>query len=201
MIESSEANRAAQQATQGNSPETSSLQGGEAPASGGKPSAAASGPTENWEQKLASLESQIKEKDSKYVYLYAEFENFKKRAQKERSDLLKFGWESVAKELLQTADNLELAISHLPPTADSTWSSGIRLVFEQFQSALQKNGVQGIDCQGKEFDPNLHEAVGQEPSPQPGGTVLKELSKGYTLHGRLLRPSRVILSLGPQSGA
>ncbi|MEO5971712.1 MAG: nucleotide exchange factor GrpE [Bdellovibrionia bacterium] len=150
------------------------------------------------EQQIKGLEDQLKEKDAKYVYLYAEFENFKKRAQRERSDLIKFGWESVARDLLETADNLELAISHTPADTDKTLIDGLKLVLNQFKSAMQKQGVQSIESLNKPFDPNLHEAVGQEKSDLPVGIISKELSSGYTLHGRLLRPARVILSDGPE---
>ena len=149
-------------------------------------------------QSQEQLQEQSKEKDAKYVYLYAEFENFKKRAQRERSDLIKFGWESVARDLLETADNLELAISHTPAGTDKNLIDGLKLVLNQFKSVMQKQGVQTIESLNKPFDPNLHEAVGQEKSDLPAGVITKELSSGYTLHGRLLRPARVLLSEGPK---
>jgi molecular chaperone GrpE len=148
------------------------------------------------EKKLEALEASVKEKEAKYLYLYADFENFKKRAVKERSDLVKFGWESVARELLQVLDNFDRAIAHAPANADKTFLDGIRMVQGQFQSALEKQGVQPIKTEGESFDPHLHEAVDQAPSDQPAGTILKEETRGYTLHGRLLRPSRVIVSGG-----
>jgi molecular chaperone GrpE len=153
-------------------------------------------PSDALEQKIKDLEGQVKEKEAKYVYLYAEFDNFKKRAQRERSDLIKFGWESVARDLLETADNLELAISHTPPNTDKTLIDGLKLVLNQFKSGMQKQGVQTIESLNKPFDPNLHEAVGQEKSESPSGVITKELASGYTLHGRLLRPARVIVSEG-----
>lgn len=148
------------------------------------------------EKRIAELEAQVKEKEAKYLYLYADFENFKKRAVKERSDLVKFGWESVARELLQVIDNLERAIHHMPPGTDKTLADGIQMVLNQFRAALAHQGVQTIETAAKPFDPNLHEAVGQESSDQPEGTVIQEHQKGYTLHGRLLRPARVIVSAG-----
>lgn len=150
-------------------------------------------------QKITELEAQIKEKESKYLYLYADFENFKKRTMKERSDLIKFGWESIARELLQIIDNLELAIQHAPPASDQKWLAGLQLVLSHFKSTLEKQGVQPIETIQKPFDPYLHETVQQEPSEQPPGTILKEHSRGYTLHGRLLRPSRVTISSGKPS--
>jgi molecular chaperone GrpE len=146
--------------------------------------------------RVQELEAQLKEKESKYLYLYAEFENFKKRAVKERADLLKFGWEPAARELLQVVDNLERALEHAPPSTDKTLIEGLQMVLNQFKSVLQKQGIQHIDSMQKSFDPEYHEAVGQEASDQPEGTVVKEHMRGYTLHGRLLRPARVVVSGG-----
>lgn len=148
------------------------------------------------QKQIQNLESQVKEKESKYVYLYAEFENFKRRAVKERSDLMKYGWESIAKDLLQNVDDLERALGHVSSTTDRSLSEGLTMVLNQFKSTLQKQGVLPIECLNKEFDPNFHEAVGQEPSDLPSGTITREHSRGYTLHGRLLRASRVVLSTG-----
>ena len=153
------------------------------------------------EEKSSQLEDTAKqlEEKNKYLYLYADFDNFKKRAVKERSELIKFGWESVARELLGVLDNLDLALAHVPPGADKNWVDGLRMVAQQFQATLEKQGVTPVRAQG--FDPNLHEAVGQENSDQPAGTIIKEHSRGYLLHGRLLRPARVVVSSGNSASA
>jgi molecular chaperone GrpE len=150
-------------------------------------------------KRIEDLEAQVKDKENKYLYLYAEFENFKKRSVKERSDLLKFGWEAPARELLQVVDNLERALEHVPPGTDKTLSEGLALIVQQFEQTLKKQGITLIESEGKPFDANLHEAVGQEPSELPSGTIVRELLAGYTLHGRLLRPARVVISSGPVS--
>jgi molecular chaperone GrpE len=150
----------------------------------------------DYEKRIQELEAQVKEKESRYLYLYAEFENFKKRAVKERADLLKFGWESLAQELLQTIDNLERALAHTPANTDKNLIEGLNMVLNQFKSTLQKQGVQQIESLKKNFDPNLHEAIGQEKSDLPAGTITQEHLRGYTLHGRLLRPARVVVSEG-----
>ena len=151
------------------------------------------------QKRIEELETQLKDKEAKYLYLYAEFENFRKRSIKERSDSLKFGWEPVARDLLQTLDNLERAVTHMPIDADKNFAEGIKMVLGQFKSTLQKQGVEAIASIQKAFDPNLHEAVAQEPSEHPEGTILKEAQPGYMLHGRLLRPSRVVVSGGRAS--
>lgn len=153
--------------------------------------------TTELQKKIQELEAQVKEKEQKYLYLYAEFENFKKRSIKERSDLMKFGWESLAHDLLQVVDNLERALAHSPPGSDQAITNGIQMVLNQFTAALNRQNVLPIQSVNQSFDPNVHEAVGAEPSEQPAGTVIREQLRGYTLHGRLLRPARVIVSEGP----
>lgn len=148
------------------------------------------------ELKIADLERQLKEKDAKYLYLYADFENFKKRSIKEREETLKFGWENVAANLLETLDNLERALSFLPENADKNLAAGLKMVHEHFLNTLKKQGVERIKAMKQSFDPNLHEAVSQESSDEPEQTVIHEIQPGYTLHGRLLRPARVVVSAG-----
>jgi molecular chaperone GrpE len=149
-----------------------------------------------------ALETQLEEAKKKYLYLYAEFENFRKRNQKERADLLKFGWEYVAKDLLQVVDNLDRAVEHLPKSVDTGFAEGIRMIRQQFQDTLDKHGVQAIETKGKSFDPNLHEALAMEPDAESAaGLILKEHTKGFTLHGRLLRAAKVVVSAGPETKA
>jgi molecular chaperone GrpE len=154
---------------------------------------------EELQKRVAELEAKVKDSESKYLYLYAEFENYKKRAIKERSDTLKFGWEPLARELLQVVDNLERALEHMPPGSDKVMIDGIEMVLKQFKGTLEKQGVKYISSLETSFDPNVHEAVGQEASEKPAGTVVKEHTRGYTLHGRLLRPARVVVSGGRAS--
>jgi molecular chaperone GrpE len=154
------------------------------------------GTAQNADQRVQDLEAQLKDKDAKYLYLYAEFENYKKRSFKELQDARKFGWENVARDLLQVVDNLERAVAHTPPNTDKNLVIGLQMVIQQFKSTLQRNGAEEIQTIGKPFDPNVAEAVSQEPSDQPAGTVTQELLKGYMLHGRLLRPARVVVSSG-----
>jgi len=155
------------------------------------------------EQKVTQMEATLEElklnseeKDNKYRYLYAEFDNFKRRNQKERGELLKFGFETAAKEFLHILDNLERALEHTSTDKQSTaLVEGVEMISKQFLEAFKKFGVQAIETKEKDFDPHLHEAVAQEVSNQhPEGTVIKEHQKGYTLHGRLLRPAKVIVS-------
>jgi molecular chaperone GrpE len=150
--------------------------------------------------RITELEQQTKDKENKYLYLYAEFENYKKRVFRERTDLVKFGWEPVARELLQVQDNLERALAHIAPGTDKTLVDGLNMVLAQFKSSLEKQGVAPVETDRKMFDPNLHEAIGKETSDLPAGTITQEHSRGYMLHGRLLRPARVVVSEGRSNG-
>ena len=164
-------------------------------------------PTEKVEEVAASqpapeksaetvLAEKLAQAEDKYKYLYADFENYKKRAIKERQDAMKFGWENVAGDLLQVIDNLDRALQYAKPETDPNLLSGLKMVAQQFITTLGKQGVAEIPTIGHPFNPELHESVGQLASDQPVGAIAQEILKGYTLHGRLLRASRVMLSSG-----
>ncbi len=150
---------------------------------------------------LEELQQKLAEEQKKYLYLYSEFENFRRRNERERLDFLKFGHESFLKELLQVTDNFERALEHARGLAGSEKGSplsqvvqGVEMIAYQFSEALKGQGVSPVIAMGQKFDPTLHEAVGEEDSDAEPGTVVKEMQKGYLLHGRLLRPSRVIVA-------
>lgn len=156
----------------------------------------ATGSDSSVDAKVAELEQQLKDEKNKYLYLYAEFDNFKKRSIKERSDLIRFGWEGVARELVGVLENLQRAVEHIPPQTDENLKKGIEMVYSHFRSTLEKQGVSEVKTIGESFNPEFHEALGQEPSGEPQGTITQVLTKGYTLHGRLIRPARVVVSTG-----
>jgi molecular chaperone GrpE len=144
----------------------------------------------------AELEKKLKDAEQRYVYLYADFENYKKRAIRERQETLKYGWESVASGLLDVLDNLDRALQFAKPETDPNLMSGLKMVSQQFIATLEKQGVAEIKSIDQNFNPELHESVGQLPSEKAAGTIVQEAQKGYTLHGRLLRASRVLISSG-----
>lgn len=148
------------------------------------------------------LEEKLKEKENQYLYLYADFENFKKRVQKEKSDLIRFGAENLARNLLSVLDNMERALTHASPENHKALVEGISMVAKQFQGALEQAGVTRVNSLAQAFDPFVHEAVGQMPSEeQPAGTVVQEEQSGYLYHDRLLRPAKVIVSSGPANSS
>jgi molecular chaperone GrpE len=144
----------------------------------------------------AILTEKLAHADEKYKYLYADFENYKKRAIKERQDVMKFGAENTVTELLPVLDNLDRALQYAKAETDPNLMSGLKMVAQQFKAALEKQGVAEISTTDQAFNPELHEAVGQIPNEKAAGTIVQEQQKGYTIHGRLLRASRVLLSSG-----
>jgi molecular chaperone GrpE len=158
---------------------------------------------ETLEAKLEAKEKEAGENYDRFLRLSAEFENFKKRMEKEKNDAYKFATENLIKELLPVLDNLERALDHGEARTDPQGLlAGVELTLKGLHAALEKFGVATVDASGKEFDPNLHEAVMvQEDARQPGGTVLNQLQKGYLLHSRLIRPAMVVVSKKPEPGS
>ena len=141
----------------------------------------------------------------KYLRLSADFDNYKKRLAREKQEIRDFGNAHRLKELLFVLDNIERAIelseeSHGEKTDFVAFLDGIKLVHAQFLAGLENFGVTGIDSgEGAVFDPSYHEAVYKEHSETyESGTIISEVQKGYLLNGRLLRPSMVSVSQGPE---
>lgn len=141
----------------------------------------------------------------KYLRLSADFDNYKKRLAREKQETLDFGNAHRLRELLFVLDNIERAIelseeSHGEKTDFVAFLDGIKLVHTQFLAGLESFGVTGIDSgEGTVFDPSYHEAVYKEHSETyESGTIISEVQKGYLLNGRLLRPSMVSVSQGPE---
>jgi molecular chaperone GrpE len=149
---------------------------------------------------LAGKDAELKSLNDRYLYLQADFENFKKLKAKEKQDLLKYGNEVIIKELIPVIDNLERALDHAAKTEDfKSINEGVQITLNEFLKVLERAGVESIDAVGKKFDPNLHEAVFQEEkeNTEPD-LVVSEYQKGYLLNGRLMRPSRVSVSKRPE---
>jgi molecular chaperone GrpE len=146
-------------------------------------------------------EGQLAELQDAHLRLQAEFENFRRRGQKEREEALKFGPQNLIKDLLPTVDNLERAIDHAKGSGDSNLEGilqGVELVLGELKGVLGKHGISVIEAENGPFDPVVHEAVGQVlDASQPPNTVVEVLEKGYQLHDRMLRPARVIVSKAP----
>lgn len=148
---------------------------------------------------LDAKDRECTEAKDRYLRLAAEFENYKKRAQRDQVDYAKFAAEKIIKELLPVVDNLERAVTHARSAgADASIVDGVDLIVRQFLDVLQKFGCVPIDAVDKPFDPAFHQALSQVESPaHEADTVLEEGQRGYLLHGRLLRPSLVTVSKRP----
>jgi molecular chaperone GrpE len=137
----------------------------------------------------------LREEHDRLLRATADLENYKKRAAKEREEVQRFGIEKVVKDLLPAVDGLDRALAAAP---EGALADGVRLVRSTVEAALAKHGVQGFSALGKPFDPALHEALMQVPSADaPPGTVVLEHARGFTLHGRLVRPAMVGVSTAP----
>jgi molecular chaperone GrpE len=131
----------------------------------------------------------------------ADFDNYKKRAAREKQDATRFANENLLEKLVPVLDSFEMALNAAQNTqgeAAQSLKTGISMVYQQLKSALTEAGLEEVEAAGKPFDPNLHEAVSQQESDEvPEGQVLQQLRRGYKLRERLLRPATVIVSKRP----
>ena len=165
------------------------------------PEEAEAGAAEGEAASEEDLALELKQSQEQLLRLQADFENFRRRALKERTEVHQYGHQNLVKDLLLTVDNLDRAIDHAQQSEDGDLDGllqGVDLVRRDLLTALARNGVALIEAVGKAFDPALHEAVAQAPDASVApNTVTEELQKGYLLRDRLLRPSRVIVSREP----
>jgi molecular chaperone GrpE len=143
--------------------------------------------------KLQEKEKEAAENYDKYVRAVAELENYRKRVARDRADSLKYGQENLIKDILPLVDSLDRAMEHACNSKDfEAFREGLQLIQNQLGGCLGKQGVERIEAVGRDFDPNVHEAVLQVESPEhEHNQVVQEFEKGYLLNGRLLRPSKV----------
>ncbi len=127
---------------------------------------------------------------AKYQRLMADFQNYKRRTEKEKSDIYAYANEKLILGLLEVIDNFERAV--LSETADEKYAEGMEMIFKQLKGVLEKSGLEEIKALGEGFDPNFHNAVMTEDNDQfESGSVTEVLQKGYTLNGKVIRPSMV----------
>jgi molecular chaperone GrpE len=131
----------------------------------------------------------------------ADFDNFKKRAAREKQEAIKYANEGLFRKLLPVLDNLDMALAAAQtagPDASQSLQAGVSMVFQQLKSTLAEAGLEEVDAVGKPFDPNFHEALSQQETPEvPEGHVVHQLRKGYKLRDRLLRPASVVVAKQP----
>src|SRR5436190_12763204 len=147
---------------------------------------------------VASLQGDLDRFRDLALRTQADFENYKKRAARERDEGIKYANRSLLERLVPIVDNFELGLSAAREESErSPIYSGMSMVLKQLSDFLTANGLEPIDAVGKQFDPNLHEAIGHEPSDRvPEGRVIRQTRRGYRLKDRLLRPAAVVVSSG-----
>ena len=142
---------------------------------------------------LEEKDNLLKEKEERYLRMYAEFENYKKRTEKEKQNTALYAKADVVEMLLPVIDSMENAITI--ETADENLKQGISLMFEQVRIFLEKNGVEEIGKVGEEFNPELHDAISiQEVENANSGEIISVFRKGYKIKDRIIRHAMVIVA-------
>lgn len=141
------------------------------------------------------LRQENQELKNRYLRTLADFDNLRKRTEREKADFFRYATASVLKDLLPALDNFDRALEHSEATDE--FHKGVELIYKQLHDVLYKHGLRPIEESGVHFDPNIHEAVVREEDPSvPSHTVTSILQKGYFLHDRLLRPALVKVAVG-----
>ncbi len=156
---------------------------------------------EQQEAKPEQLDEQQQDYLNQMLRIQAEFDNYRKRINRERDEFRKYAGEQVLLDLLPIIDNFRLALSsleeHVIPE-NHKFFEGVEMIYRQLGQMLEKNGVQELETVGKPFDPCYHNALQQiESTDVPENHVAQEVSKGYMMHGKLLRPAAVIVAKEP----
>lgn len=143
-----------------------------------------------------AIEEKAREINEKYLRLYADFENYKKKVQKDKEELIKYSNESIIYELLPVIDSLEMALVHAEKGDDfRSLAQGVENTLRELKRTLEKFGLTVIEAQGKPFDPSYHHAMSQvERQDVENNIVIEEFRKGYIYKEKVLRPSLVIVS-------
>jgi molecular chaperone GrpE len=154
---------------------------------------------ESLEDKVESLGVKLQEVNDKYLRLYSEFENYRKRTSKEKIDLISTASEEVIKDLLPVVDDYERALASIEKIEDENVKAaleGITLIYKKLYSVLERRGLKPINAKGETFDENLHEAIAQIPATkeEDKDKVIDETTKGYYLNDKVIRYSKVVVA-------
>lgn len=149
--------------------------------------------------KIEELGQKLAEMNDKFLRLYSDFENFRKRTAKEKIDMMKYASEETIKDLLPIVDDYERAMDDLNKQENipQTTKEGLQLVYTKLITFLTQKGVKPIEAKGEKFDENLHEAITQFPSTDESqkGCVIEESQKGYTMYDKVIRFSKVVVAI------
>ncbi len=146
---------------------------------------------EKHEKKQEKETAEEEELNSRYLRLAADFQNYKRRVEKEKGDIYAYANEKIVVDLLDVIDNFERALEHSKDNNES-FAEGMNMIFKQFKGVLEKSGVEEMNAVGEQFDPNVHHAVLTENSVEyKSGEVTQVLQKGYILNKKVIRPAMV----------
>jgi molecular chaperone GrpE len=151
---------------------------------------------ESGEDRLAALAAERDEAIDRWKRTAADFDNFRKRALRERQELVTLANERLVKDLLPILDDLERALEAAARHQEAQLEEGVRLTHRALAALLEQNGVREIDTSSR-FDPHVHEALLTQPSEAEEGSVIDVVQKGYTLGDRVVRPARVVVAAAP----
>lgn len=145
------------------------------------------------QEELAAREAALAELQQRYLRLQADFENYRKRTRREQEELSRMASARLVKDLLPVLDNLELALAAAAGAEKEDLATGVEMTLRHFREILSREGLTQVVALGQPFDPELHEAVAREETTEPEkiNQVVEEFRRGYTLHGKLLRPAMV----------
>ncbi len=144
---------------------------------------------------MKELQQRLQEKEDRYLRLYAEFDNFKRRTQRERLQMMDTASNKTMKALLPVLDDFDRAaqLAHNDEGTAEIWNNGIGLVHKKLMQALASQGLQPMDSTGEAYNPDLFEAVTEIPSPESKGRVVDTVERGYTLNDRIIRHAKVVV--------
>jgi len=145
---------------------------------------------------VAGLEAQIAQKDDRHLRLYAEFENFKKRSQREKLELMDTAGRKTMLALLPVLDDFDRAAKQAEsdPETKKVWESGVGLIVQKLQKTLEGQGLKPMVSTGEVFDADLHEAITEVPNPDMAGKVFDTVERGYTLRDKIIRHAKVVVA-------
>lgn len=147
---------------------------------------------------LETAQAEIGKWKNEYLYLKAEFENYKKHALKERSDLLKFGAERLTRDLLEVVDNLDRALETKTDNVED-YKKGVELIAKELKDSLGKHGIMEVSALGEPFNPSHHEALSTESNPKyADGHISRVFKKPYKMHDKIIRLGQVVVSTAPK---
>lgn len=182
-------------------PDTESLPGNVASTTG-TPAEAETPPPPTPASEPSPAELEIIRLRDALIRLQADFENLKKRHQRDREQWIVMAEESLVRDLIPILDHFEFGIRNAEAELGGLrYAEGLRMILTEFHECLRRHGVEIVQAEGQPFDPEVHEAVAHMPSDRPEGVNLTQMAPGYRMGGRLLRPARVVVSSGPSGSA